>query len=157
MKFLVINQTKVCNPRASSPTELPWMFTHRREVTEGDKSPSVWPLNGVTRSRRTRYQTDLVNWTNHLWLSADPRRVIQQSQRSFFIMCCDITAWIVEAVCRVHAGARTTDGGGSEGGEVFDSNCTLFIQIYLNTAWLCGVNIYGEGRGRGRAAGAAAF
>lgn len=94
--------------QASSPTEPPWMFTHKRHSNDrGGESRSVWPLPSAIGPLCTHYRADLVNWTNHLWLSTDSGLVIQQRQRSFFIMRYDIAAWIAEAVCRGSACACT--------------------------------------------------
>lgn len=88
-----------CRWRASSPAEPPWVFTHTRHSNDkGGEFHSVWPLPSATGPLCTHYRADLVNWTNHLWLSTDSGLVIQQRQRSFFIMWYDIAAWIVEAV-----------------------------------------------------------
>lgn len=95
-----VNQ-ECCGWRAASPAEPPWVFTHTRHSADrGVEFHSVWPLPGATGPLCTHYRADLVNWTNHLWLTTDSGLVIQQRQRSFFIIRYDIAAWILEAVCR---------------------------------------------------------
>lgn len=88
-----------CEWRASSAAEPPSLFTHTCHSNDrGGEFHSSWPLPSATGPLCTHYKADLVNWTNHLWLSTDSGLVIQRRQRSFFIMRYDIAAWIVEAV-----------------------------------------------------------
>ncbi len=122
-----------CRWRASSPAEPPWMFAHTRHSNDsGVEFHSVWPLPCATGPLCTHYLADWVNWTNHLWLSTDCGLVIQQRQRSFFIMRYDIAAWVVEAVCRRGACACTWRGVRRRAGTVIAHNSFRRIWIWFD-------------------------
>lgn len=107
-----------CEWRASSAAEPPLLFTHTCHSNDrGGEFHSLWPLPAATGPLCTHYKADLVNWTNHLWLSTDSGLVIQQRQRSFFIMWYDIAAWIVEAVFHCCAWCIHTAHGVRRGAE----------------------------------------
>lgn len=110
-------QNKLKVVRVFSTAEPVWMFTHTRHSNDrgGGGFFWFWPLSRATGPLCAHYQAHLVNVANHLWLSTDSGLVMQQRQRSFFIMWYDIVAWIVGAVCRGSDCAHSTGLGEDRG------------------------------------------